>query len=206
MIQNKDSPDFLHFLRGFFHRNNIYQILSNSTFKEHREIYDIYNCSKDDRPLKIQLCLESRYSKDQVQKFLPTAIRRINEDIGIIGEALKKVIPKDECDWLWPKGGINKDEKPIDCAIRETSEEAGVDIPYESIIDSEPLSFEITTFFGSTFRTCYYIANLDFEIPPGEIDTSEVSKAEWVPISEARQRMNPLAAGSLIDKVLAYFN
>lgn len=206
LVQEKDSPMFLHFLRGFFRKHNICQILASSTRTEHIIIQEICEASESLRPALIQKHLQDRYSPDKVIKFLPNAVRRISDFKDSIMEEMKQATPKESCYWLWPKGGIEEGESPVECAIRETSEEAGILVPESKIIQpTDQLTVDINTFFGTTLRTSYFVADLPYEMESFGFDTSEIADVKWIPIAEAKKLMSPLF-GSLIDKILLYFN
>ncbi len=53
---------------------------------------------------------------------------------------------KKSASWSFPRGKINKDEKDIDCAIREVYEETGYDIKAAGLVmnEDEVKSIEVT--------------------------------------------------------------
>jgi 8-oxo-dGTP pyrophosphatase MutT (NUDIX family) len=98
-----------------------------------------------------------------------------------------------EPEWGFPKGRRNYQEKDIDCAMREFSEETGYDanrltimqnvIPYEEI------------FMGSNMKTYkhkYYIACMKcHDKLPSEFQKTEVSKMGWFTYDECIERIRP---------------
>ena len=53
---------------------------------------------------------------------------------------------KKGANWSFPRGKINKDEKDLDCAIREVYEETGYDLAQEGLVPNEAniKSLEVT--------------------------------------------------------------
>ena len=101
-----------------------------------------------------------------------------------------------EPEWGFPKGRRNYQEKDIDCALREFSEETGYDgtrlvvmqnvIPYEEI------------FMGSNMKTYkhkYYVACMPLpdQLPcePPNFQKTEVSKMAWFTYDECMQHIRP---------------
>jgi mRNA-decapping enzyme subunit 2 len=77
--------------------------------------------------------------------------------------------------WSFPKGHKNRGETYIDCAVRETYEEAGIDL--ENII---PTSYQRLS-VGE-----YYFYDLQEEVVPRINDTQEISEARWMSIDDMR--------------------
>ena len=77
--------------------------------------------------------------------------------------------------WGLPKGGLDKDEKYVDCAIRETLEETGLHI-------------EISTKNTSILKlsNCiYFPIILDEDVTVLKpIDTREIYEVKWLPIDK----------------------
>ena len=102
-----------------------------------------------------------------------------------------------EPEWGFPKGRRNYQEKDIDCALREFSEETGYDesrlvvmkniIPYEEI------------FMGSNMKTYkhrYYVAHMPFSNqapldPHPDFQKTEVSKMAWFSYDQCIQHIRP---------------
>ncbi len=190
IVQVKDSPEFLHFIRGFFRKTDIPGILGHCTLDEHLIISKLCNlCPSDRRTFLLQL-LKEKFSTEQASKHLETSLKRIAEDLKIIKENLRSILPQKDHHWLWPKGGINRDEQPLECAIRETKEESGLQVPLDQILTEKKLSVEATSFYGNTFKTTYFVALVDDEMKSDEFDRREIAKVEWVTLEDAKDRMS----------------
>ena len=100
-----------------------------------------------------------------------------------------------EPEWGFPKGRRNYQEKDIECALREFSEETGYDetrlIVMQNIIPYEEI------FMGSNMKTYkhkYFVAYMPLpdQLPSEAIfQKTEVSKMAWFSYSECIQHMRP---------------
>ena len=73
--------------------------------------------------------------------------------------------------WSFPKGHCNKGESPFQCASRETLEETGIKIPWQTY---RPVKLTV----GS-----YYIIFVQHEFPSIVYDLNEIVQVKWVPVS-----------------------
>jgi 8-oxo-dGTP diphosphatase len=81
--------------------------------------------------------------------------------------------------WSFPKGHREKDEKPIQTAVRELEEETGI------ILESPENYKNVITFYNGNYVYFYY--KLSSLITPLKIkDTNEVRDVKWVDISELK--------------------
>lgn len=88
-------------------------------------------------------------------------------------------------EWEFPKGRKNYNEKIIECAIREFSEETGYDFSDIKIIENV-LPFE-EIFVGSNikiYKHKYFLAVLRGTTPKHKFQASEISQIEWKTIDE----------------------
>lgn len=87
--------------------------------------------------------------------------------------------------WSFPKGHGNSNEKPLDAALRELKEEAGVDLKGRS-----PNSEKRFTSRSGRPGGTYFIYHLDFKPTLCVQDTKEICDAMWCP----RERLPSLTA------------
>lgn len=102
-----------------------------------------------------------------------------------------------EPEWGFPKGRRNYQEKDIDCAMREFSEETGYDASQLTMIQNVIPYEEI--FMGSNMKTYkhkYYVACMQYphklpcELSP-MFQKTEVSKMGWFTFDECIERIRP---------------
>lgn len=77
--------------------------------------------------------------------------------------------------WSFPKGHKHRGETYIDCAVRETYEEAGIDL--DNIV---PVAYQRLS-VGE-----YYFYDLPEEVVPEIKDQKEITEAKWMSIEEMR--------------------
>jgi 8-oxo-dGTP pyrophosphatase MutT (NUDIX family) len=98
--------------------------------------------------------------------------RTAGQDVEILVVSAKPV----PHDWVLPKGHIERDETPEECARREVREEAG--------IDAEPIVFlgydAFTTPQGKSVAAAFYLLRY-----AGTAPASEQRQVSWLSIPEA---------------------
>ena len=96
-------------------------------------------------------------------------------------------------DWIFPKGHIEPGEKPADTAVRELREEAGV------VGDAiAPVGISRFTLGGKEIEVNYFLVRFRGFAPP-----SEQREMQWVPLSEAKQKLSFADARRLLDEAEA---
>jgi 8-oxo-dGTP pyrophosphatase MutT (NUDIX family) len=77
--------------------------------------------------------------------------------------------------WSFPKGHSNEGEMPLECTLREISEETGIDyLP-------SPKEY-VNIGYGN-----YYIFDLEEQVPLIPRDTREIMDTKWVTLEEMRE-------------------
>jgi len=71
--------------------------------------------------------------------------------------------------WSFPKGHMKRGERYIECAVRETLEETGIDLA-----DRKPVAYHKLS-VGE-----YFFFEVEEEIETGVVDTTEISEARWL--------------------------
>ena len=99
----------------------------------------------------------------------------------------------EEAEWGFPKGRKNYNEKDLDGALREFTEETGYSSKFLKIIENITPFEEV--FMGSNYKTykhryyLMYFSSNDLKI--SKYDTLEVSKIEWKTYEEAIACIRP---------------
>ena len=214
MIRRKDTLGFVEFIRGkypIYNRMYLQRIIDEMTMDEKRRLQtqtfsELWTNVWGDY-------LNSKYQNEEAvscDRFnaLKNGIK-INSGNGNVSYiSLDELIEHSptrwsEPEWGFPKGRRNYQEKDINCALREFSEETGYDasklvvmqniIPYEEI------------FMGSnvkTYKHKYYVAYFPLShtdaIKPGQCQSispkfqkTEVSKMAWFSFEECMQHIRP---------------
>lgn len=210
MVHRKSSPFFLHFLRGFFDRSTVREMIHGCSTRE-RDFIRGYMLL-DGIEVRCN-SLRSEYMKYGRRKFYRfdesvETIEKCRKKITVHLERMMKIDQRDPIDteWTWPKGGKNKyDVGTIDCAMREFKEETGYTISQEPL--SEKL-FEIyiPTIFGKVLKIGYHLAVIDSHGDKikltGEYDTTEVKDVQWIPFSDLIHHVSDLRYLHLFQKIL----
>ena len=104
-----------------------------------------------------------------------------------------------EPEWGFPKGRRSSSESEIDCALRETWEEAGVRARDLAIVSLEPLLEEFRGSNGVCYRHRYWVAQappgLTVGVDPANADQRrEVGDVRWCTYTEAMAIIRPYNA------------
>lgn len=97
-----------------------------------------------------------------------------------------------EPEWGFPKGRRGTTETEIDCALRETSEEAGIQIGQLRIISTDPIIEDYRGSNGIRYRHRYWLAEADPDLtvsldPTNTIQQREIGDVRWFTEEEALQ-------------------
>lgn len=81
--------------------------------------------------------------------------------------------------WGFPKGKVNEQEQPHDCAVREVLEETGFDI--SSLIDKDEY---IDNHFNDQLTRLYIITGVPHDVKFQPKTRNEIKSIEWFPVSD----------------------
>ena len=197
MIRRKDSYGYIEFARGKYSLNNVGQmqtIVDEMSMPEKRKILEI-----TEKIERIQ-CNGAQYKNDdsisrKKMDALKAGITINNEPVTLESLVKNSGTAWDETEWEFPKGRRNHNEKDVDCALREFSEETGYSLSDIHLIDNlQP--FE-ETFIGSNYKAYkhkYYLAMLSENANPSFLQNyqiSEVSELKWMTCEECTQSIRP---------------
>ncbi len=203
LIRRRDSLRFVEFIRGKYNCDDevyLYQMIENMTraeqdkIREHTfdELWAMVWGSSHNQSRAYKNDYES--SKD---KFNKISIKDENGE-SILSTILSTVSsPWIEPEWGFPKGRRNPREDDKTAALREFSEETGINhYDYEVIDNIEPIS---ETFYGDNhvyYCHKYYMAhcNRNVELKLHDDDeqmTREISEIGWFSLDDALNKIRP---------------
>lgn len=106
----------------------------------------------------------------------------------LLNEAMDEVVLvkgwKKGANWSFPRGKINKDEKDIDCAIREVYEETGFDIREAGLVKDEKDIKYIEITMREQHMRLYVFRGVPMDTHFEPRTRKEISKIEWYKLSE----------------------
>jgi 8-oxo-dGTP pyrophosphatase MutT (NUDIX family) len=199
MIRRKDGFGYIEFIRGKYSLSNMEQI---------QNIIDEMSVPEKQRILKEPFETlrnlmwggrNNQYKQEETmaqKKFeaLKTGIIINDEPVSLETLVANSTTAWEETEWEFPKGRRNYQEKDIECALREFSEETGCPETAIELIDNlQP--FE-ETFIGSNYKAYkhkYYLAKL-VQCSANDVQhyqKTEVSKIQWKTCEECLQDIRP---------------
>ena len=201
MIRRRNSLGFMDFIRGkysIYNKTYLLNLFIQMTVEEKENIMkkdftELWMSLWNKEHLSEQYKSEQQNSKDKFRalKFgITNNIESYSLD-SLVEESANQ--EWQEAEWGFPKGRKNYNEKDLDGALREFSEETGYSANYLRSIDNI-MPFE-EVFMGSNYKTYkhrYYLMYFSSEhLELGNYDTMEVSKIEWKTYEEAMQCIRP---------------
>jgi mRNA-decapping enzyme subunit 2 len=106
----------------------------------------------------------------------------------MLNEAMDQVVLvkgwKKSASWSFPRGKINKDEKDLDCAIREVYEETGYDLRTAGLIEDEDDVKSIEVTMREQHMRLYVFPNVPMDTYFEPRTRKEISKIEWYKLTE----------------------
>jgi len=177
LIQRRHSIGFMDFIRGKYKLDNVDQINSLFQYMHESEIEllkvktfeelwkEIWNHDKNriDNLKKEFIIAQDKFNK------IKNGISGIDIDLDL-NFFITNIKPLyNFLEWGFPKGRKDKNETPLECALREFSEETNIKLENINIInDLEPIEENLIGTNGVPYRHIYYIAeiknNTDLEI------------------------------------------
>lgn len=195
--QRRDTVEYVDFIRGQYNTHNSALIekfigLMSVEERERMSNYSFEQLWKDlwiNRNHKIYTdCFDKAYCKfDLMKSKVPFLLEKSPSNIK-------------EPSWGFPKGKKNSKESPVNCALREFSEETRLDNSSLTLINNQPV---VEIYNGSNsklYGTNYYVAFSSEKLEicriktEGGIRTSTVSEelgdVQWLTLAEAQLKLN----------------
>jgi len=207
MIRRKDGFGFIEFIRGKYSLSNIAQIqniIDEMSVPEKllvlEESYEAL-CKLVWGPRNLLCHKYEEMSSQKKFELIKTGIYVNDEFITLQMLIDKSATSWAETEWEFPKGRRNGQEKDVECAVREFSEETGYTTDEIALIDNlQP--FE-ETFIGSNYKAYkhkYYLAKLMNESENQDslnvsslkrYQKTEVSQMRWATCEQCLQLIRP---------------
>jgi 8-oxo-dGTP pyrophosphatase MutT (NUDIX family) len=200
MIRRKNSLGFIEFVRGRYNVENVdginflfkqmtqdeIDLIGKSTFEE---LWSSLWTNKN----KNSHQNEFMYSKDKFQRLKYDNDGFINLDFFV-----NNVVPNwKHPEWGFPKGRRSNQESNYDCALREFSEETGLDNNDFNVINCiKPMDERLIGTNGISYRHIYYVAmsNTD-KVPSIDISNpnqvNEIGDIGWFTYNESMKLIRP---------------
>jgi len=194
MVRRKTSVGFMDFVRGKYSITNLHRLhalVDTMTLQEKDAIltqsYDeLWTMAWGKTHARTSYRLEtdqSSVSFDTLKRGISVGGDMITLQTLMEGSTTRWIEPE----WEFPKGRKNFQEKDIDCAYREVSEETGLPVKDLTLVENV-VPFE-ETFIGSNFKTYkykYFLASVPTTW--GDLtrfQQSEIGDARWFTCVEA---------------------
>lgn len=163
LIQRRHSIAYMDFVRGKYKVDNIDQI--NSLFQymnpieidklKTEEFKDLWNEMWNNDPTKVNNTKDYNNAESKFNQLKTDKNLELNLDFYI--ENVLSLYKQNE--WGFPKGRKNHNEAPLECAIREFSEETNIDLNKINIINNIlPIEENLIGTNGIPYRHIYYVA------------------------------------------------
>lgn len=208
MIRRRDSFGFAAFLRGKYEVQNIEYIqnLINEMSMDEKQRITRFSFEE----LWVQMCggpISHKIEGQNAHKkfnILKNGVQINNEIVDLNKMVANSSSVWEETEWEFPKGRCNKNEKEIECAIREFEEETGYSKNKIAIVGNV-VPYE-ETFIGSNHRSYkhkYFLAYATYNEKYGKHQQTEVSKVKWKKYDECLSSIRPhqLVKSRLITNV-----
>jgi 8-oxo-dGTP pyrophosphatase MutT (NUDIX family) len=194
MVQRKHSFWYVDFIRGKYDENNLEEIKNMISLMSPMEVKSIFIKDFDDlwNDLWKKTSKCKSYQKEfEISKKKFELIKKYNLNT----ENIKLLY--DTPEWGFPKGRRDKNEKNIECAVREFLEETNINQSKYSILNRLG-SIEETIIEGiknKIYKLIYYIGiiNEDIKLEINDSnENNEIGDIKWLSFEEALNNIRPV--------------
>ena len=193
LVKRKHSLNYIDFIRGKYDILDISPLFKMFNYMSKDEIDRIHNMSFDNMWNKLwKLTARSKKYSNEYNR----SKKKFNEisTNGTLAIILNTCTPYETTEWEIPKGRKEPNEKNIDCAIREFTEETSIDRDSYTILTSiDPIHDNFIGTNNKNYRHIFYTAmmksnmmksnmmkyndNIEYEVTSNEIE--EVRWCTW---------------------------
>jgi len=200
LVQRKDTLGFVEFMRGKYNLENVTYINKLFQIMTKKERDSIIQFSFDKLWNNLWMKQNNKLyhneydsSKKKFNK-LKKGFNNKSEFISLTNLNKNNIVYWTEPEWGIPKGRRNQKESNLECAIREFSEETGIDKKNLNILyQIDPLEELFSGTNNIRYKHIYYVAaannnikNMNFKIDKTNMDqVSEISNIKWHSLTDA---------------------
>jgi predicted NUDIX family NTP pyrophosphohydrolase len=176
LVCRKHTSEFINLMRGCYRNSYIYLLLQKITEKEKKWLI---KCCKNNIFYFSKIYIREVISNE---KNIKSSYKRLQNNKDLILDFFENFVYQKQnfLLWYWPKGKIEKNENPFQCAVREFQEEVGVELPEPVYVYKEIIKENFYTIDGITIESRLWICFIEkeFEIPKFDFHI-EISDRKW---------------------------
>jgi len=177
LVQRKHSISLLNILRDNYRKSELKHLIENMTKEEVKMCVEAINNKKIESLVKGVLGNEHiKYDYSSFSSLLPYFIAASEEEKS-----------KEENEWSFPKGRVEKEENSLQCALREVEEETG--IKGENLFLHAHSIKLVSKHDVYTYELFIYPAILFKDVSFELKDNIEVNKIEWFTKEEVEKKI-----------------
>jgi 8-oxo-dGTP pyrophosphatase MutT (NUDIX family) len=192
LIQRRHSIAYMDFIRGKYKVDNIDQI--NSLFQymnpveidrlKTHEFRDLWNEMWNNDPTKINNIKDYTIAENKFNQL--KSDQKLDLNLNFFIENVTPLYKQNE--WGFPKGRKNHNEAPLQCAIREFSEETNIDLSKINVINNIlPIEENLIGTNGLPYRHIYYIAETTVEEIDNVMNNNEIGNIGFFNYNDAKE-------------------
>jgi 8-oxo-dGTP pyrophosphatase MutT (NUDIX family) len=192
LIQRRHSIAYMDFLRGKYKVDNIDQINSLFQYMNPEEINrlktcefkDLWNEMWNNDPIKTNNLKDFTLAETKFNQLKTDKNLDLNLDFFI--ENVTPIYKQNE--WGFPKGRKNHNELPLQCAMREFSEETNINLSDINIINNIlPIEENLIGTNGLPYRHIYYIAETTLDNIENVRNNNEIGNIGFFNYNDAKE-------------------
>lgn len=186
IAQRRNTIEYTDILRGYYSHINLRPYCKLMTQEEKD---NIQRRTFDELWDDLWINHDCKYYKEAKERAKNKFLKNYDTIVRLIDDASKQGETVLEPSWGFPKGKKNQKEGELHCAIREFKEETKLELDYINVTNIAPSVEIFKGSNGKTYKTIYYIAEVDSMLPFTKISidnelrqetiSEEISNLKW---------------------------